>query len=150
MKKEKNDFKSKNNIVSVNDDYVINDKLNKLNSIISENNKTINDLELFWKNKIKEQSKVYNENFHNINKRMEVFNNEEIKLNEENSKLMEIMSKKIIDNNDKIKNIIESDIKTIFEKFDIINRNFKAINKYHSKINELDKIIKDKVVLDEN
>ena len=41
IKKEKNDFKSKNNIVSVNDQYVINDKLNKLNIIISENNKTI-------------------------------------------------------------------------------------------------------------
>ena len=150
MKKEKNDFKSKNNIVSVNDDYVINDKLNKLNSIISENNKTINDLELFWKNKIKEQSRVYNENFKNINKRIELFNSEEIKFNEENSKLIEIMSKKIIDNNDAIKNILELDIKTIYDKFEIINRNFKELNKYHSKINDLDKIIKEKMKQIEN
>ena len=150
IKKEKNDFKSKNNIASVNDDYIINDKLNKLNSIISENNKTISDLEVFWKNKIREQSKVYNENFININKRMDVFSNEEIKLNEENSKLMEIMGKKIIENNEKIKNIMDSDIKLIFQNFEIINRNFKALNKYNTKINELDKIIKEKVVLDEN
>ena len=85
---EINDNKSQNQFASINDDNMINDKLNKLNEIISENNKTINNLELYWKNKIKEQSRVYNENFHNINERMELFNNEEIKLNEENSKLI--------------------------------------------------------------
>ena len=114
IKKEKNDFKSQNNFASINDDNMINDKLNKLNEIISENNKTINNLELYWKNKIKEQSRVYNENFHNINERMELFNNEEIKLNEENSKLINILGKSIIDNNNQIKNIIESDIKLIY------------------------------------
>ena len=150
IKKGKNDFKSKNDFVSINDDFAINDKLNKLNKIISENNKTINDLELFWKNKIKEQSRVYNENFKNINKRIELFNSEEIKFNEENSKLIEIMSKKIIDNNDAIKNILELDIKTIYDKFEIINRNFKELNKYHSKINDLDKIIKEKTKEIEN
>ena len=150
IKKGKNDFKSKNDFVSINDDFAINDKLNKLNKIISENNKTINDLELFWKNKIKEQSRVYNENFKNINKRIELFNSEEIKFNEENSKLIEIMSKKIIDNNDAIKNILELDIKTIYDKFEIINRNFKELNKYHSKINDLDKIIKEKMKQIEN
>ena len=142
IKKEKLDYKTKNNFASVNDDILINDKLNKLNNIIAENNKTITDFETFFKTKIKEQSKVYNENFHNINKRIETFNNEEIKLNEENSKLIEIMSKKIMDNNDTIKNIMESDIKVIFEKFEIINRNFKSMNKYYTKINELDKIVK--------
>ena len=145
IKKEKNESKAKDNRVSVNDDYVINEKINKLNNILSENNKTISDLETYLKSKLKEQSKVYNENFHNINKKMETFNNEEIKLNEENSKLMGILGKKIIDNNDMIKNIIESDLNTIFEKFEIINRNFKAMNKYHNKINELDKIIKEKL-----
>ena len=150
IKKGKNDFKSKNDFVSINDDFAINDKLNKLNKIISENNKTINDLELFWKNKIKEQSRVYNENFKNINKRIELFNSEEIKFNEENSKLIEIMSKKIIDNNDAIKNILELDIKTIYDKFEIINRNFKELNKYHSKINDLDKMIKEKMKQIEN
>ena len=150
IKKEKNDFKSQNNFASINDDNMINDKLNKLNEIISENNKTINNLELYWKNKIKEQSRVYNENFHNINERMELFNNEEIKLNEENSKLINILGKSIIDNNNQIKNIIESDIKLIYDKFEIINRNFKALNMYPSKINELDKITKEKVVQNEN
>ena len=149
IKKEKNDFKSKNNFSQVNDEYAINDKLNKLNSIISENNKTINDLELFWRNKIKEQCQIYNENFKNINKKIEIFNSEEIKLNEENSKLIEIMGKKILDNNDAIKNIIESDIKLIYEKFKIINRNFKEMNRYHSKIYEIDKIIKEKIVQNE-
>ena len=120
-----------------------------LNNILSENNKTISDLEKYLKSKIKEQSKLYNENFHNINKKMETFNNEEIKLNEENSKLMGILGKKIIDNNDMIKNIIESDLNTIFEKFEIINRNFKEMNKYHNKINELDKIINQKLTQDQ-
>ena len=146
IKKEKLDNKSKNNLASVNDDILINERLNKLNNIIAENNKTITDFETFFKTKIKEQSKVYNENFHNINKRMETFNNEEIKINEENSKLIEIMSKKIMDNNDIIKNIMESDIKVIFDKFEIINRNFKSMNKYYTKINELDKIVKENII----
>ena len=146
IKKEKLDNKSKNNLASVNDDILINERLNKLNNIIAENNKTITDFETFFKTKIKEQSKVYNENFHNINKRMETFNNEEIKINEENSKLIEIMSKKIMDNNDIIKKIIESDIKVIFDKFEIINRNFKSMNKYYTKINELDKIVKENII----
>ena len=146
IKKEKLDNKSKNNLVSVNDDILINERLNKLNNIIAENNKTITDFETFFKTKIKEQSKVYNENFHNINKRMETFNNEEIKINEENSKLIEIMSKKIMDNNDIIKKIMESDIKVIFDKFEIINRNFKSMNKYYTKINELDKIVKENII----
>ena len=146
IKKEKLDNKSKNNLASVNDDILINERLNKLNNIIAENNKTITDFETFFKTKIKEQSKVYNENFHNINKRMETFNNEEIKLNEENSKLIEIMSKKIMDNNDIIKKIMESDIKVIFDKFEIINRNFKSMNKYYTKINELDKIVKENII----
>ena len=150
IKKGKNENKSKIDFMSVNDDFAINDKLNKLNNIIFENKKTINDLEVFWKSKIKEQSEVYNENFKNINKRMELFNSEEIKFNEENSKLIEIMSKKIVDNNDAIKNILELDIRAIYEKFEIINRNFKELNKYHSKINELDKIIKDKMNKIEN
>ena len=60
------------------------------------------------------------------------------------------MSKKIIDNNDAIKNILELDIKTIYDKFEIINRNFKELNKYHSKINDLDKIIKEKMKQIEN
>ena len=60
------------------------------------------------------------------------------------------MSKKIIDNNDAIKNILELDIKTIYDKFEIINRNFKELNKYHSKINDLDKIIKEKMKEIEN
>ena len=77
---------------------------------------------------------------------METFNTEEIKLNEENSKLIGIISKKIIDNTDIIKKVIESDIKVIFEKFEIINRNFKSMNKYRTKINELDKIVKEKMV----
>ena len=146
IKKEKLDNKSKNNLASVNDDILINERLNKLNNIIAENNKTITDFETFFKTKIKEQSKVYNENFHNINKRMETFNNEEIKINEENSKLIEIMSKKIMDNNDIIKKIMESDIKVIFDKFEIINRNFKSMNKYYTKINELDKIVKENII----
>ena len=146
IKKEKLDNKSKNNSASVNDDILINERLNKLNNIIAENNKTITDFETFFKTKIKEQSKVYNENFHNINKRMETFNNEEIKINEENSKLIEIMSKKIMDNNDIIKKIMESDIKVIFDKFEIINRNFKSMNKYYKKINELDKIVKENII----
>ena len=146
IKKEKLDNKSKNNLASVNDDILINERLNKLNNIIAENNKTITDFETFFKTKIKEQSKVYNENFHNINKRKETFNNEEIKLNEENSKLIEIMSKKIMDNNDIIKKIMESDIKVIFDKFEIINRNFKSMNKYYTKINELDKIVKENII----
>jgi len=146
IKKEKYDNKSKNNLASVNDDILINERLNKLNNIIAENNKTITDFETFFKTKIKEQSKVYNENFHNINKRMETFNNEEIKINEENSKLIEIMSKKIMDNNDIIKKIMESDIKVIFDKFEIINRNFKSMNKYYTKINELDKIVKENII----
>ena len=146
IKKEKLDNKSKNNLASVNDDILINERLNKLNNIIAENNKTITDFETFFKTKIKEQSKVYNENFHNINKRMETFNNEEIKINEENSKLIEIMSKKIMDNNDIIKKIMESDIKVIFDKFEIINRNFKSMNKYFTKINELDKIVKENII----
>ena len=146
IKKEKLDNKSKNNLASVNDDILINERLNKLNNIIAENNKTITDFETFFKTKIKEQSKVYNENFHNINKRMETFNNEEIKINEENSKLIEIMSKKIMDNNDIIKKIMESDIKVIFDKFEIINRNFKSMNKYYTKINELDKIVKQNII----
>ena len=62
---------------------------------------------------------------------------------------MGILGKKIIDNNDMIKNIIESDLNTIFEKFEIINRNFKEMNKYHNKINELDKIIKQKLTQDQ-
>ena len=146
IKKEKLDNKSKNNLASVNDDILINERLNKLNNIIAENNKTITDFETFFKTKIKEQSKVYNENFHNINKRMETFNNEEIKINEENSKLIEIMSKKIMDNNNIIKKIMESDIKVIFDKFEIINRNFKSMNKYYTKINELDKIVKENII----
>ena len=146
IKKEKLDNKSKNNLASVNDDILINERLNKLNNIIAENNKTITDFETFFKTKIKEQSKVYNENFHNINKRMETFNNEEIKINEENSKLIEIMSKKIMDNNDIIKKIMESDIKVIFDKFEIINRNFKSMNKYYTKIFELDKIVKENII----
>ena len=146
IKKEKNEIKSKNNFVSVNNDIMINEKLNKLNTIIAENNKTITDLETYFKTKIREQSKLYNENFYNINKRMETFNTEEIKLNEENSKLIGIISKKIIDNTDIIKKVIESDIKVIFEKFEIINRNFKSMNKYRTKINELDKIVKEKMV----
>ena len=146
IKKEKLDNKSKNNSASVNDDILINERLNKLNNIIAENNKTITDFETFFKTKIKEQSKVYNENFHNINKRMETFNNEEIKINEENSKLIEIMSKKIMDNNNIIKKIMESDIKVIFDKFEIINRNFKSMNKYYTKINELDKIVKENII----
>ena len=77
---------------------------------------------------------------------METFNTEEIKLNEENSKLIGIISKKIINNTDIIKKVIESDIKVIFEKFEIINRNFKSMNKYRTKINELDKIVKEKMV----
>ena len=146
IKKEKIENKSKNNLVSVNDDILINEKLNKLNTIIAENNKTITDFESFFRTKIKEQSKVYNENFHNIHKRMETFNAEEMKLNEENSKLIGIMSKKIMDNNDIIKRIMESDIKVIFEKFEIINRNFKSMNKFYTKINELDKIVKENFV----
>ena len=146
IKKEKNEIKSNNNFASVNNDIMINEKLNKLNTIIAENNKTITDLETYFKTKIREQSKVYNENFYNINKRMETFNTEEIKLNEENSKLIGIISKKIIDNTDIIKKVIESDIKVIFEKFEIINRNFKSMNKYRTKINELDKIVKEKMV----
>ena len=146
IKKEKIENKSKNNLASVNDDILINEKLNKLNTIIAENNKTITDFESFFKTKIKEQSKVYNENFHNIHKRMETFNAEEMKLNEENSKLIGIMSKKIMDNNDIIKRIMESDIKVIFEKFGIINRNFKSMNKFYMKINELDKIVKENFV----
>ena len=146
IKKEKIENKSKNNLASVNDDILINEKLNKLNTIIAENNKTINDFESFFKTKIKEQSKVYNENFHNIHKRMETFNTEEMKLNEENSKIIGIMSKKIMDNNDIIKKLMESDIKVIFEKLEIINRNFKSMNKYYTKINELDKIVKENYV----
>ena len=146
IKKEKIENKSKNNLASVNDDILINEKLNKLNTIIAENNKTITDFESFFRTKIKEQSKVYNENFHNIHKRMETFNAEEMKLNEENSKLIGIMSKKIMDNNDIIKRIMESDIKVIFEKFEIINRNFKSMNKFYTKINELDKIVKENFV----
>ena len=146
IKKEKNEIKSNNNFVSVNNDIMINEKLNKLNTIIAENNKTITNLETYFKTKIREQSKLYNENFYNINKRMETFNTEEIKLNEENSKLIGIISKKIIDNTDIIKKVIESDIKVIFEKFEIINRNFKSMNKYRTKINELDKIVKEKMV----
>ena len=146
VKKEKNDFISKSKFESNNNEYKINDKLNKLNGIVAENNKTINDLELYWKNKIKEQSKVYNENFNSINKRMELYNSEGIKLNEENSKIMEIMGKKIIHNNEQIKNIIESDIKIIFDKFEIINRNFREMNKYHYKINKLEQNIKEKIV----
>ena len=146
IKKEKIENKSKNNLASVNDDILINEKLNKLNTIIAENNKTITDFESFFRTKIKEQSKVYNENFHNIHKRMETFNAEEMKLNEENSKLIGIMSKKIMDNNDIIKRIMESDIKVIFEKFEIINRNFKSMNKFYMKINELDKIVKENFV----
>ena len=146
IKKEKNEIKSNNNFASVNNDKMINEKLNKLNTIIAENNKTITDLETYFKTKIREQSKLYNENFYNINKRMETFNTEEIKLNEENSKLIGIISKKIIDNTDIIKKVIESDIKVIFEKFEIINRNFKSMNKYRTKINELDKIVKEKMV----
>ena len=88
IKKEKNEIKSNNNFASVNNDKMINEKLNKLNTIIAENNKTITDLETYFKTKIREQSKLYNENFYNINKRMETFNTEEIKLNEENSKLI--------------------------------------------------------------
>jgi chromosome segregation ATPase len=146
IKKEKNEIKSNNNFASVNNDIMINEKLNKLNTIIAENNKTITDLETYFKTKIREQSKLYNENFYNINKRMETFNTEEIKLNEENSKLIGIISKKIIDNTDIIKKVIESDIKVIFEKLEIINRNFKSMNKYRTKINELDKIVKEKMV----
>ena len=146
IKKEKIENKSKNNLASVNDDILINEKLNKLNTIIAENNKTITDFESFFKTKIKEQSKVYNENFHNIHKRMETFNTEEMKLNEENSKIIGIMSKKIMDNNDIIKRLMESDIKVIFEKLEIINRNFKSMNKYYTKINELDKIVKENYV----
>ena len=146
IKKEKNEIKSNNNFASINNDIMINEKLNKLNTIIAESNKTITDLETYFKTKIREQSKLYNENFYNINKRMETFNTEEIKLNEENSKLIGIISKKIIDNTDIIKKVIESDIKVIFEKFEIINRNFKSMNKYRTKINELDKIVKEKMV----
>ena len=61
-----------------------------------------------------------------------------------------MISKKIIENSEMIIDIKQAEISTIYEKLEIINNNFKEMNKYYMKINGIDKIVKEKLLYKED
>ena len=128
----KEDFKKSNGI----DNSYFNEELNKLKNDYS---KKFKDIEELNNKKLKDINKYINDNFNNINKQIEEFNNDEIKINEENHQLMKKMSEKMIQNNRELNNIANF----VYQKLEIINNNFKETNKYLIKVKELDKNIKD-------
>ena len=128
----KEDFKKSNGI----DNSYFNEELNKLKN---DYTKKFNDIEELNNKKLKDINKYINDNFININKQIEEFNNDEIKINEENHQLMTKMSEKMIQNNKELNNIANF----VYQKLEIINNNFKETNKYLIKVKELDKNIKD-------
>jgi len=61
-----------------------------------------------------------------------------------------MISKKIYENSEMISDIKQSELNTIYAKLEIINNNFKEMNKYYMKINGLDKIVKEKLLYKED
>ena len=112
---------------------------------IGDNTKRCKDLELMVNNKMKEVSILFNDNFKNLNEKIENFNKEEVKLNIENQELMKLISNKMIQTDKKINNIV-NDFNDLYAKLEKINTNFKETNKFFVKIKEIDKKLKDIVI----
>ena len=96
-------------------------------------------------NKMKEVSILFNDNFKNLNEKIENFNKEEVKLNIENQELMKLISNKMIQTDKEINNIV-NDFNDLYAKLEKINTNFKETNKFFVKIKEIDKKLKDIVI----
>ena len=118
------------------------EEINKLNKNIKENSTNIKDIQIFYSNKLKEIVNFFNDNLMKLDKKVEDFNQDQIGLIEENQQLTKYLGNKMIENDKEINNLV-NDINSFYQKFEVINNNFKETNKYLLEIKKLDKIVKD-------